>query len=64
VPARVAYDNLRAAVVRILVGGARTLTPWFAALASRSGNGVSRIFASWNRMEGWLRQVERLRRAA
>jgi len=28
------YDNLRAAVVRILVGGARTLTPRFAALAS------------------------------
>jgi transposase len=34
VPARVAYDNLRAAVVRILVGGARTLTPRFAALAT------------------------------
>jgi transposase len=34
VPARVAYDNLRAAVVGILVGGARTLTPRFAALAS------------------------------
>ncbi len=34
VPARVAYDNLRLAVVRILVGGARTLTPRFAALAS------------------------------
>jgi transposase len=34
VPARVAYDNLRAAVVRILVGGARTLTPRFTALAS------------------------------
>jgi transposase len=34
VPARVAYDNLRAAVVRILVGGARTLTSRFAALAS------------------------------
>jgi transposase len=34
VPARLAYDNLRAAVVRILVGGARTLTPRFAALAS------------------------------
>ena len=34
VPARVAYDNLRAAVVRILVGGARTLTPGFSALAS------------------------------
>ena len=33
-PARVAYDNLRAAVVRILVGGARTLTPRFSALAS------------------------------
>jgi transposase len=33
-PARVAYDNLRAAVVRILVGGARTLTPRFMALAS------------------------------
>jgi len=34
VPARVAYDNLKAAVVRVLVGGARTLTPRFAALAS------------------------------
>jgi transposase len=34
VPARVAYDNLRAAVGRIFVGGARTLTPRFAALAS------------------------------
>jgi len=34
VPARVAYDNLRAAVVRILVGGERTLTPRFTALAS------------------------------
>ena len=34
VPARVAYDNLRAAVVRILVGGERTLSPRFAALAS------------------------------
>ncbi len=34
VPARVAYDNLRAAVVRILVGGARTLTPRFEALTS------------------------------
>jgi hypothetical protein len=31
---RIASDNLRAAVVRILVGGARTLTPRFAALAS------------------------------
>jgi transposase len=34
VPARLAYDNLKAAVVRILVGGARTLTPRFTALAS------------------------------
>ena len=34
VPARVAYDNLRAAVVRILVGGARTLTARFSAMAS------------------------------
>jgi len=34
VPARVAYDNLRAAVVRILAGGARTLTPRFTTLAS------------------------------
>ena len=34
IPARVAYDNLRAAVVRILVGGTRTLTPRFTALAS------------------------------
>jgi len=33
-PARIAYDNLRAAVVRILVGGERTLTLRFAALAS------------------------------
>src|SRR5215210_4467085 len=34
VPARVADDNLRAAVVRILVGGARALAPRFASLAS------------------------------
>ena len=34
IPARVAYDNLRAAVVCILVGGERLLTPRFAALAS------------------------------
>jgi transposase len=34
VPARLAYDNLKAAVARILVGGARTLTARFAALAS------------------------------
>jgi transposase len=34
VPARIAYDNLRAAVVRILVGGERALTARFAALAS------------------------------
>lgn len=34
IPARLAYDNLKAAVVRILVGGQRTLTPRFAALAS------------------------------
>jgi hypothetical protein len=34
VPARVAYDNLRPAVVRIVVGGERTLTARFAALAS------------------------------
>ena len=33
-PSRIAYDNLRAAVVRILVGGERTLTVRFAALAS------------------------------
>jgi transposase len=31
---RIAYDNLKAAVARILVGGERTLTPRFAALAS------------------------------
>jgi transposase len=34
VPARLAYDNLRAAVLRILVGGERTLTARFTALAS------------------------------
>jgi transposase len=34
IPARLAYDNLRPAVVRILVGGERALTPRFAALAS------------------------------
>lgn len=34
IPARLAYDNLRPAVTRILVGGERTLTPRFAALAS------------------------------
>ena len=25
---------------------------------------VSRIFASWNQLDGWLRQIEGLRRAA
>jgi transposase len=34
VPARLAYDNLKAAVVRILVGGERALTARFTALAS------------------------------
>jgi transposase len=34
VPSRIAYDNLRPAVTRILVGGERTLTARFAALAS------------------------------
>ena len=34
VPARIAYDNLRAAVRKILVGGERPLTARFAALAS------------------------------
>ena len=34
VPARLAYDNLKPAVVRILVGGERALTLRFAALAS------------------------------
>ena len=34
IPARLAYDNLRLAVVRVLVGGERALTPRFAALAS------------------------------
>ena len=34
VPSRIAYDNLRAAVARILVGGERALTSRFAALAS------------------------------
>ena len=34
VPARLAYDNLRLAVVRILVGGERALTARLAALAS------------------------------
>src|SRR6266511_3653797 len=34
IPSRIAYDNLRAAVVRILVGGERALTARFAALAS------------------------------
>lgn len=34
VAARLAYDNLKPAVVRILVGGERALTPRFAALAS------------------------------
>ena len=34
IPARLAYDNLRPAVTRILVGGERALTVRFAALAS------------------------------
>ena len=35
---------------------AKTLRP--------TGGVVSRIFASWNQLEGWLRQVEVLRTAA
>jgi len=34
VPARIAYDNLRPAATRILIGGERTLTVGFAAIAS------------------------------
>jgi transposase len=34
VPGRIAYDNLRPAVTKILVGGARVLTPRFAAMTS------------------------------
>ena len=34
IPARMAYDNLRAAVTRVLIGGGRTLTARFTALAS------------------------------
>lgn len=34
VPGRIAYDNLRAAVTRIVIGGERALTARFAALAS------------------------------
>jgi len=33
-------------------------------LAGWEGKVVSRIFASWNQLEGWLRQVEVLRTAA
>lgn len=33
-------------------------------LTGRNGLMVSRIFASWNQLDGWLRQVEALRRAA
>jgi transposase len=41
VPAGLAYDNLKAAVVRIMVGGERTLTPRFALERLRhSGNDV------------------------
>jgi hypothetical protein len=31
---------------------------------SRLQSVVSRIFASWNQLDGWLRQVDRVRRAA
>jgi len=31
---------------------------------SRLGRMVSRIFASWNQLDGWLRQDDRLRRVA
>ena len=31
---------------------------------SALGRVVSRIFASWNQLDEWLRQLERLRRAA
>lgn len=35
---------------------------WMAEICSRKV--VSRIFASWNQLDRWLRQVERLRHAA
>ena len=55
-PARVAYDNLRAAVVRILVGGERTLTARFTASPRTTcsspvsvGPGRATIRAAWSR---------------
>jgi transposase len=42
VPARLAYDNLKPAVVRILVGGERALTARFAALTIVGRDGVHR----------------------
>jgi hypothetical protein len=40
---------------------------WDTRLQSFGINGlelVSRIFVSWNQLDGWLRQVEELRRVA
>jgi transposase len=45
VPARVAYDNLRAAFVRILVGGARTLTARFSFPGAHGPREAARLFA-------------------
>ena len=59
-PEGIAYDGTRfnrTAVTALL----------FSYLAPTEGADermVSRIFASWNRLDGWLRQVEALRQAA
>jgi hypothetical protein len=59
-PEGIAYDGAR-------FNRTAVTAPLFSYLRSSACAGervVSRIFASWNRIGGWLRQVEALRRAA
>jgi len=59
-PAGIAYDGIR--FDRTAVTAPRFNYP--APNQSAEEIVVSRIFASWNQLEGWLRQVEVLRTAA
>jgi len=59
-PEGIAYDGNR-------FNRTAATAPLFSYLApseSADEKMVSRIFASWNQLDGWLRQIERLRRAA
>ena len=59
-PSRIGTPNLR----RCAIADRRTIQLNSAAVHRIHLRLVSRIFASWNQLEGWLRQIEGLRRVA